>query len=60
MVKMKDESEMRSKWPLAKVVEVHPSKDGLVRSVSLKVGSSIFKRPIHKTVLLVPAVENVS
>ena len=57
VVLLKDEGETRSKWPMARVVEVHPSYDGLVRSVTLKVGGSTFKRPIHKTVLLVSADE---
>ena len=38
---------------MARVLETFASKDGLVRSVSLYAKGSNFKRPVHKTVLLV-------
>ena len=41
--------------PLGRVTDVHPGEDGLVRSVTLKTEKSVFKRPVHKTVLLVAA-----
>ena len=50
---MKDDEVPRGKWPMARVVETHTSKDGLVRSVSLFAKGNTFKRPVHKTVLLV-------
>ena len=37
---------------MGRVVEVYPSEDGLVRSISVKTGKSTYKRPIHKVVLL--------
>ena len=58
VVLLKDEAEARDRWPMAKVIEVHPSSDGLIRSVTLRVGNSTFKRPIQKTVLLVEASED--
>ena len=33
-------------------MEVHPSDDGLVRSVTVKIGYNRYKRPITKIVLL--------
>jgi len=49
----------RNCWPLAKVIEVYPNEDGLVRSVKLHVSTrdpkgkvSLLKRPISKLVLL--------
>ena len=47
----------RNRWPMAKVVEVFPSSDGLVRKVSLKVSGSNapLKRPVVKLILLVKA-----
>ena len=59
VVLLKEEGAGRCHWPMARVCEVHKSKDGHVRSVSLKVRDSILKRPVNKTVLLVP-VENDS
>ena len=60
MVLMKDDGVPRGQWPMARVVETHPSKDGLVRSVSLFAKGSTFKRPVHKTVLLVARDEDFS
>ena len=57
IVLMKDEEIPRGRWPLALVTEAHKSKDGLVRSVTLRAKGSSFKRPVHKTVLLVAREE---
>ena len=55
VVLWKEEGVVRGRWPMARVVKVHPSKDGLVRSVSLRVGQTTYDRPVNKTVLLVAA-----
>ncbi len=53
----------RNGWPLARVEEVFPSKDGLGRKVRLRVAhkqadrTSSLIRPITKIVLLVDANE---
>ena len=63
VVLLKEESVLpipRSQWPMGRVVEVHPSHDGMVRSVTLSVGGTVLKRPIHKLVLLVPAEKLVA
>ncbi|XP_073986112.1 uncharacterized protein [Rhodnius prolixus] len=41
-------------WPLARVVETHPGKDGVVRVATIKTGSGIYKRPVAKLVPLTP------
>ena len=41
-----------SRWPLARVLQVHPGADGLVRAVTLRTASSVFERPIAKLILL--------
>jgi len=41
-----------TKWPLARITDVHPGDDGLVRVVTVKTATSSFKRPISKLVLL--------
>ena len=38
----------RDHWPLGKVIEVYPGKDGYVRSVKLQVSDKQFVRPIVK------------
>ena len=57
VVLLKEEGVRRGHWPMARVTEVHKSGDGLVRSVFLRVGDTILKRPVNKTVLLVAATE---
>ena len=42
-----------TKWPLAKIIEVHPGKDGKVRVVTVKTAKGIYKRPVVKMVPLV-------
>ena len=50
----------RNRWPTARVIQVFPNEDGLVRSVNLMVArpngkKSTLKRPIAKVVLLLEA-----
>ncbi|GFW93846.1 integrase catalytic domain-containing protein [Trichonephila clavipes] len=35
-------------WPMARVLQVHPGNDGLVRVVTVKTQDSVLKRPVHK------------
>ena len=44
----------RNLWPMGRIVDVHPSDDGLVRKVSVKVTSSNvpLSRSVAKLVLL--------
>ena len=44
-----------TKWPLAKIIEVHPGKDGKVRVVTVKTAKGIYRRPVVKMVPLVLA-----
>ena len=38
----------RGQWPLGRILEVHPAKDGHIRSVRLQVGEKQYSRPIVK------------
>ena len=42
----------RQTWPLGLVVETYEGRDGLIRSVEVKVRDKIFKRPVQELVLL--------
>ena len=58
VVALSDENSPRNMWKLARVIDVHPSSDGLIRSVKLRVASrdsdpTVLDRPIHKLVPLV-------
>ncbi|GFS85310.1 integrase catalytic domain-containing protein [Trichonephila clavipes] len=35
-------------WPMARVLQVHPCNDGVVRVVTVKTQDSVLKRPVHK------------
>ncbi|XP_064647101.1 uncharacterized protein LOC135499959 [Lineus longissimus] len=54
-----DESQHRLYWPLGRVKQVFPDKDGVVRFVELKTRNmDSMRRPIHKLVLLEAAQED--
>lgn len=46
-----------SRWPYGKIVSTYPAKDGLVRTVDVKCGNTVLRRPIHKLALL-PTSDN--
>ena len=48
LVLIKDERYPPAKWPLGRVIEVHPGPDNLIRVVTIKTQESTFKRPIVK------------
>jgi len=52
LVLLTDERYPPTKWPLARVVQLHPGTDGLVRVVTLRTQSGTFKRPITKLCVL--------
>ena len=52
IVLLYDSNTPRSQWPLARVIIVHPSKDELVRSVTLKLPNTALERPLNKLFLL--------
>lgn len=47
-----DENSPPVKWPLGRVVVIHPSSDGLIRSVTIRTQAGLLKRPIQKLVQL--------
>lgn len=48
LVVLKDENIPPMKWKLARVQEVLPGSDGLVRSVIIRTSAGVYKRPIVK------------
>ena len=52
IVLMVDENSPRNLWPLARVLEVYPSKDGMVRTVRIRTRGGVLVRPIDKLCLL--------
>ena len=54
VVLLQEDTFVPNKWPLGRVVELHPGKDGIVRVVTVRTASSVYKRPIVKLALLLP------
>ena len=52
LVLIADERVHRGQWPLGRIVEVHPGKDGFIRSAKVAMTSTILARPITKLCLL--------
>ncbi|XP_066955788.1 uncharacterized protein [Macrobrachium rosenbergii] len=53
VVLVKSDIEPRNRWPMGRVIEVHPDDKGTIRSAKIKTLSSVIVRPIQKLVLLV-------
>ena len=53
IVCLRDEPLAPTKWPLARIIQVHPGKDVKVRVVTVKTAMGIYKRPMIKVVPLV-------
>ena len=52
LVLISDENVPRGLWPLARVIESYPGKDGLVRSVKVKTKNTQLTRPITNLIML--------
>lgn len=52
LVLITDERFPPSKWPLARIITLHPGKDGLTRVVTLKTATTTLTRPVSKLAVL--------
>ena len=52
IVLLKEDNIVPTQWPIARITEVHPGKDGLVRVAMVKTANGIYKRPVSKIALL--------
>ena len=57
IVILREDNLIPTKWPLARVVQVYPGKDGLVRVVLVKTTQGVYKRPITKVAVFLPVEE---
>lgn len=48
VVILKEDSLPPARWPLARILELHPGPDGVTRVVTLRTQSSVFKRAVCK------------
>ncbi|XP_055714731.1 uncharacterized protein LOC129808848 [Phlebotomus papatasi] len=42
-----DNASSGASWPIARVVDIHPGRDGRVRLVTIRMKNGTYKRPIH-------------
>jgi hypothetical protein len=54
-----ENGKLRCEWPLARIVEIVPGSDGVVRLVKLKIGKSEFFRPVQRLIPLELDVDSV-
>ena len=54
VVLLRDDAAIPTKWPLGRVIEVHPGTDKLVRVATIRTSKGTYKRPITKLAVLVP------
>lgn len=59
VVLLEDKNLPPQQWKMARIVTVYPGSDKLVRAVDVRVGESVFRRPINKLSLL-PIEDNRS
>ena len=52
IVILKEDKTFSCHWPIARIIETYPGKDGLVRVVRITTGTATYKRPITKLALL--------
>ena len=55
IVMLQEDNLIPTKWPLAKVIDINPSKDGLVQVVTIMSNTGIYNRSITKIALLLPS-----
>uniref|UniRef100_A0A0A9XSD4 Integrase catalytic domain-containing protein n=2 Tax=Lygus hesperus TaxID=30085 RepID=A0A0A9XSD4_LYGHE len=60
LVLLRDVNTPVSQWPTARVLEVHPGNDGIVRVVTVKTASSKYKRSVANVVSLDPILDSSS
>ena len=58
IVLVADETNPRSCWPSARVIEVLPGSDGFLRRVKVKTNTTVLEQPVVKSVLLEATAEN--
>ena len=57
LVVIREDSPIAIKWPLARIVEVYPGKDKLVRVALVKTANGVYTRPVNKLAVVLPSDE---
>ena len=53
IVCLREEPMAPTRWPLARIIKVHPGQDGKVRVVTVRTSKGVYNRPVVKLVPLV-------
>ena len=59
LVIVQDDDIKRGKWPLARVIQILPGRDGIVRVAEIKTRSGVYTRPTSKLLRLEDTVGDV-
>ena len=54
VVLIREDGMVPAKWPLARVTEVYPGKDDIIRVVKVKTSTGTYTRPVSKVACLLP------
>ena len=54
---LREEPIAPTKWPLARIINIHPDQDGKVQTVTVKTSKGEYLRPVVKMVPLIQQVE---
>ena len=54
---LREEPTAPTRWPLAKVIKVHPGEDGRVHVVTVRTAKGEYERPVVKLVPLIQGYE---
>lgn len=57
LVCLHEDNLVPTRWPLARVVSVHPGTDGLVRVVTVKTSHGTYTRPVTKVALILSSTD---
>lgn len=52
MVMMHIDNQPALQWPIARIIAIHPGKDGVTRVATVKTSKGIYQRPVNKLALL--------
>ena len=54
LVIIREDSPIVMRWPLARVLKVHPGRDNLVRVALVKTSTGVYTRPVNKLAVVLP------
>ena len=59
VVIIREDGLLPTKWAIARVVDVHPGQDNVVRVVTIRTSTGTYKRPVTKVAVLIPIEQHM-